>query len=53
MKVPGNPLTGHKMSKSPYLTQMTSDQKDKGTLFPSTLKMEDYNVPLFFGSDVI
>ena len=41
------------MSKSSYLTQMTSDPKNKGTLFPSTLKVEGNNVPLFFGSDVI
>jgi hypothetical protein len=53
MKVPGNPLTKHKLSKSPYLTQMTSDPKNKGTLFHSTLKVEEINLQLFFGSDII
>ena len=44
-KIPGNPLTSHKMSKSSYLTQMTSDPKNKDTLFSSTLKVKENNMP--------
>ena len=42
------PLGGHKMTKSSYLPQMTSNQKNKGTLFSSTLKVEEKKVVLFF-----
>ena len=42
------PLKSDKMTKRSYLTQMTSDQKNKGTLFSSTFKVEDKKVPLFF-----
>ena len=42
------PLTSDKMTKRSYLTQMTSDQKNKGTLFSSTFEVEDKEVPLFF-----
>ena len=44
----GKPLRGHKMTKSSYLPQMTSNQKNKGTLFSSTLKVEEKKVMLFF-----
>ena len=44
----GQPLTSHKMTKSSYLTEMTSDKKNKGTLFPSTFKVEDNKVHLLF-----
>ena len=41
------PLTSHKMTKSLRFPQMTSDQKNKGTLFASTLKIEEIKVQLF------
>ena len=44
-----NPLRSPKMTKSSYLPQMTSNPKNKGTLFSSTLKVEDNEVFLFFG----
>ena len=47
MKIPETPLTSHKMSKSSYLPQMTSDPKNKGTLFSSTLKVEEGKVHSF------
>ena len=53
MEMQGHPLTSNQVSKSSYLNQMTSDSKNKGTLFPSTLKVEGNNVPLFFWSDII
>ncbi len=40
MKMPENPLTSHKMSKSPYLTQMMSDQKNNCRFLSSTFKVE-------------
>ena len=43
----GKPLRSHKMTKSSYLPQMTSDPKNKGTLFSSTLKVEEMKVHLF------
>ena len=45
---PGKPLTSKKMTKSSYLPQITSDPKNKGTLFSSTLKVEEKKVLLFF-----
>ena len=45
---PGKPLTSKKMTKGSYLPQITSDQKNKGTLFSSTLKVEEKKVLLFF-----
>ena len=42
------PLKSDKMTKRSYITQMTLDQKYKGTLFSSTFKVEDKKVPLFF-----
>ena len=47
------PLRTHKMKKSLYLPQMMLGQKNKGTLFSSTLKVEENKVPLFFLFDVI
>ena len=41
-------LTSLKTTKSSYLPQMTSDQKNKDTLFSSTLKVEEKKVELFF-----
>ena len=41
------PLTSPKMTKSSYLAQITSDQKNKGTLFSSTLKVGEIKVHLF------
>ena len=46
-------ITNHKMSKSSYLPRMMSDLKSKGTLFSSTLKVEENKVSLYFWSDVI
>ena len=40
------------MTKSSYLPQMMSNQKNKGTLFSSTFKVEDKKVHLFFYLDV-
>ena len=48
----GKPLTSPKMTKRSYLPQMTSDPKNKGTLFSSTLKVEDKKVLLFFQFEV-
>ena len=48
----GKPLTSQKMTKCSYRPQMTSDQKNKGTLFSSTLKVEDKKVLLFFQFEV-
>ena len=48
----GKPLTSHKRTKSLYLPQMMSDPKNKGTLFSSTLKVEDKKVLLFFQFEV-
>ena len=42
------PLRSHKMIKGLYLHQMTSNPKNKGTLFSSTFKVEEKNVHLFF-----
>ena len=53
MKIPENPLISKKISKSSYLSQMTSDIKIKGKLFSSTFKVEENKVTLFFRSDVI
>ena len=39
MKILKIPLTSNKMLKSSYLPQMTSDLKNEGTLFSSTLKV--------------
>ena len=47
------PLRSHKMTKSSYFPQMMSDPKNKGTLFPLTLKVDEKKVPLFFGLDII
>ena len=47
-----NPLRSPKMTKSSYLPQMTSNPKNKGTFFSSTLKVEDKKVPLFFCLEV-
>ena len=52
MKILKTPLASNKMLKSWYLPQMTSDQKNKGTLFSSTLKVEDKKVLLFFWLDI-
>ena len=46
------PLTSKKMTKSSNLPQMTSNQKNKGTLFSSTLKVEENKVLLFFQFEV-
>ena len=46
------PLTIKKMTKSSYLPQMTFYPKNKGTLFSSTLKVEEKKVVLFFWFDV-
>ena len=43
----GQPLTSQKMTKGSYLPQMASDPKNKGTLFSSTLKVEEKKVLLF------
>ena len=43
----GKLLRSHKMTKSSYLTQMTSNQRNEGTLFSSTLKVEENKVLLF------
>ena len=48
----GLPLKSHKMTKSSYLPQMTSDQKNNGTLFSSTFKVEDKKLHLFSWSEV-
>ena len=40
-------ITNHKMSKSSYLPRMISDLKSKGTLFSSTLKVEEVKENLF------
>ena len=40
------------MTNSLYLPQMMSDPKNKGTLFYSTLKVEDKKVLLFFQFEV-
>ena len=47
MEMQGHPLTSNQVSKSSYLNQMTSDSKNKGTFFSSTLKVEKIKVPLF------
>ena len=44
---PGKPLTSKKRTKSSYLPQIMSDPKNKGTLFSSTLKVEEKKVLLF------
>ena len=44
----GKPLRGNKMTKSSYLPQMTSNPKNKGTLFSSTFEVEENKVPLFY-----
>ena len=41
------------MKNSSYLPQITSDLKNKVTLFSSTLKVDENNLPLIFISDVI
>ena len=41
------PLRSHKMTKSSYIPQFMSNPKNKGTLFSSTLKVEDKQVHLF------
>ena len=46
------PLTIQKMTKSSYLPQMTFYPKNKGTLFSSTLKVEEMKVQLFSWSEV-
>ena len=38
---------GVKMTKEVYLSHLTSNQENKGTLFPSTLKVKENKVPLF------
>ena len=48
----GKLLRGHKMTKRSYLPQMTSNKKNKGTLFSSTFKVEDKKVHLFFKLEV-
>ena len=53
MMILGNPLTSRAMSKCSYLPQMMYGPKNKVTLFSSTLKVEETNVPLFFGYDII
>ena len=42
-----------KTSICSYLSYMMSDQKNKDTLFSSTFKVEENNVPLFFWSNII
>ena len=42
-------LRSRNMTKSLYLHQMKSNPKNKGTLFSSTFKVEEKNVPLLFG----
>ena len=53
MKIPKTPLTSYEMSKSSYLPQMTSNPKNKGTLFSLTLKVEEGKVHLFSLSELI
>ena len=53
MKIPKTRLTSHTMSKSSYLHQMTSDPKNKGILFSSTLKVGEIKVDLFSWSEFI
>ena len=38
-----------KKEKWPYISSEASNLKNKGTLFSSTLKVEEKKVPLFFG----
>ena len=38
---PRKPLTSKKMTKSSYLPHITSDPKNKGTLFCSTMKVPE------------
>ena len=38
-----------KIKKWPYLSHLAFNQKSKGTLFSSTLKVEEKKVPLVFG----
>ena len=44
MKILKTPLARNKMLKSSYLPQMPSDQNNNGTLFSSTLKVEEGKV---------
>ena len=44
----GKPHRSHKKTKSSYLPQMTSEPKNKGTFFSSTLKVEEGNSALIF-----
>ena len=48
----GKPLRSHKMTNSSYLPQMMLNPKNKGTLFSSTLKVEEKKVHLFSWSEV-
>ena len=41
------------MTENSYLPQMTSDPKNKGTLFSSTLKVEEVKVHSFSWSEII
>ena len=45
-------IANHKNTKGPYLHYMTSDKKNKGTLFSSTSKFEEKKVHLFSWSKV-
>ena len=38
---------GVKTTKEPYLSHLTSNQENKGTLFPSTLKVKENKMALF------
>ena len=40
------------ITKWPQIPHMTSDPKNKDTLFSHTFKMEGNKVPLFFGLEV-
>ena len=40
-------IKNQKNTKGPYLLYMMSDQKNKGTLFSSTSKVEEKKVDLF------
>ena len=42
-----------KNSKLPYLTILTLNKKNYNTLLSSTFKVEEDEVPLFFGSEAI